>query len=320
VKILIWVLVAGLQTIFLKYNVFDWGLPLANTCHLKAFQFLERHPSPWNWFYEAILIGRDEGLRTQPALQSFFTLGLYHLIVVSGSHVLALEKIVSAVFFFLRPRAKKYLSAVFLILFSLVNRLQASCVRAFISWLVMQRAQTKTTLQGDLQFIVTCICLLLEPDWAKSLSFQLSCGATLGLAMAASFECHNTLTKKFTSTLCCTIVTTPLIFCVQPCMSWLVIPANTFAMPLFEGVLMPLSLFNIIFRPLSAVGEKIFTLVFGLSDYAAGYEKPLLCLDERKLGLWGIIYLSTVYLVWRFLLPWFFRQRFWANQKKLKRK
>src|SRR5580704_9663172 len=98
-KILIWVGVACLQTAFIKLNLFDYGMHFAEGAYNLALNLLEKHPSPWNWFYEAILIGRDEGLRSQPYLQSFFVLGLYHLIVVSGSHVLALEKIVSVVFF-----------------------------------------------------------------------------------------------------------------------------------------------------------------------------------------------------------------------------
>jgi ComEC/Rec2-related protein len=318
VKILIWVGVAFFQTLILKFNLFDYGLQFAEKAHLVAYHFLESHPSQWNWFYEAILIGRDEGLRSQPYLQSFFVLGLYHLIVVSGSHVLALEKIISVTFFFLPPKAKKAIALIFLILFCLVNRLQASCVRAFISWLVLEKKTPRPTVQGDIQMVVTCLCLILEPSWVKSLSFQLSCGATLGLAMAASFKTSHFLAKKFYSTFFCAAITSPLIFCVQPCLSWLVIPANTFAMPLFEGVLMPISLINILFRSMSFLTEKIFVFVFGLSDFFATFEKPLLCLDERKLSIWGIIYLFSVYFAWRFCLPWFFRQRFWQNQSNPK--
>lgn len=313
-KILIWITIAAAQTIFLKLNCFDFFQGLSEKSHLFALHLLEGHPSPWNWFYEAILIGRDEGLRSQPYLQSFFVLGLYHLIVVSGSHVLALEKIISTVFFFLPPKLKKTVIWTALILFCFVNRLQASCVRAFVSWLVMQKKFLKTPLQGDLQMIVTCLCLLFQPVWVKSLSFQLSCGATLGLAMASSFKASHKIKKKILSTFFCAVVTSPLIFCVQPCLSWLVIPANTFAMPLFEGILMPLSLFNIFIRPLNFLTEKIFVFVFGISDFFAQFEKPLLCLDERRLAIWGIIYLFSVYFAWRFCLPWFLRQRFWQNQ------
>jgi ComEC/Rec2-related protein len=324
VKILIWVGVATIQKIFGQINIFDWGLPLANWCHAYAFKLMEAHPSDWNWFYEAILIGRDDNLRSQETLQSFFTLGLYHLIVVSGSHVLALEKIIQTCLFFLSHRQKKVITLIFLIGFSLVNRLQASCVRAFISWLVMQKKSTKIVLQGDFQFIVTCLCLILQPSWLNSLSFQLSCGATLGLALASSLKLQGFIAKKLASTFLCAAVTSPLILCVQPCLSWLIIPANTFAMPLFEGVLMPISLINVTvgawIHPLLNLTEKVFVWVFGLSDFFAKFEKPLLCLDERKLANWGLIYLFSVYLAWRLFLPLFFRAQFWQNQKLLPQK
>jgi ComEC/Rec2-related protein len=315
-KIVIWVTLAVLQCALLKFNVLDMGLKFSQDCHSFVFHLIESHPSPWNWFYEAILIGRDDGLRNQGILRSFFVLGLYHLIVVSGSHVLALEKIIATAFFFLPPRSKKYLAFTSLVVFCLINRLQASCVRAFVSWLVVQKmGKVKATLQGDLQFIVTCLCLFFEPQWVTSLSFQLSCGATLGLAIASSFHLKKQVSKRFASTFFCALMTSPLIFCIQPCLSWLVIPANTFAMPLFEGVLMPLSLINVFIPPLGHFTEHLFSLIFGISDFVARFEKPLLCLDERKLAAWGLIYLMGVYCAWRFSLPWFYRQRFWQSQK-----
>ena len=280
---------------------------------------MEIHHTDWSWFYEAILIGRDEGLRTQNALQSFFTLGLYHLIVVSGSHVLALEKLIGHCFFFISVKKRKILVTFFLVFFCVINRLQASCVRAFVSWILVQRRSGSTPLQGDLQFVVTCLCLTLQPSWINSLSFQLSCGATLGLAIASSFKLQGFFSKKFASTFFCGVVTSPLILCVQPCLSWLVIPANTFAMPLFEGVLMPISLLNVtvgaVFQNVTHLLEKVFLWVFGLSDYLAQFEKPLLCLDERKLANWGLIYLLMVYVIWRLFLPLFFRLQFWKNQQ-----
>jgi len=266
-----WIIVAALQIILLKHNLFDSFQPLADFFYNGALHLIEGHPSPWNWFYEAILIGKDEGLRARPTLQAFFTLGLYHLIVVSGSHVLALEKIISIMTFFLPKKIQKILIVLGLIMFSLVNRLQASCVRALIAWFFSNRVSLKPSHNADLQMVITCFCLIVEPQWASSLSFQLSCAATLGLAISGSLSFKNKWYRRLGSTFLCTLTTAPLIYCVQSCLSWIIVPANTIGMPLFEGILMPISLVNVFVHQVASFTEPIFNFVFGLSDYVASF-------------------------------------------------
>lgn len=317
-KAIAWILVALVQVALVKFNCLDFFQPVANFFYDHAVSMIESHPSRWNWFYEAILVGRDEGLRQRSTLQAFFTLGLYHLIVVSGSHVVALERIIGTIAFFLPKRVQNVLTVTALLIFSLVNRLQASCVRALVAWLLARRKTLNPTHNADLQMAVTCLCLVFEPQWAQSLSFQLSCGATLGLAIAGTLHFNKPWKRRLGSTFLCTLTTGPLIYCVQACLSWIIIPANTLGMPLFEGILMPISLLNVFFRPISFLTEPVFDFVFGVSDYAATFDHPLLCLDERRLQAWGLVYIAALYFFWRFVWPSCLRKKFAMSQSLMK--
>ena len=317
-KAIAWLGAALIQVSCLKINIFDSLMPLAQSFHNCALSFIQGHPSPWNWFYEAILIGRHEGLRSNSTLQSFYTLGLFHLIVGSGLRVLSVEKIIKALTFFVPPKIQSFFVVLGIILFSLFNRLQAACLRALISWVLTRKKTLKHTHQADLQLVVTCLCLCLQPQWATSLSFQLSCGATLGLAIASGLELKGFWIQRLGASLICTLTIVPLLFCIQDCVSWIVIPANILALPVFGGLFMPLSLLNIFCRPISFLTEPLFTFVFGLTDYFAQYEHPLLCMDERNLKIWGLIYLGSVYLVWRWFWPYWLRKQFVTNQLHLR--
>ncbi len=316
-KLVIWVGVALLQILFIKLNFLNSLEKISLGFHLAAYHFLEKIPSSWNWFFEAILIGRNEGLRGRPEMQSFFTLGIYYLLVVSGIHVLALEKALQKSFRFFPTKVKNRLVFFSLLVFCLINRNQPPCFRALISYLLNKNMGTKPVLQGDLQFIITCLCLSIQPAWISSLSFQLSCAATLGIAMASSFKVKHHFGRRLLSTVLCTVSMGPLLFYIQPCVSWLIIPANIVALPLFEALIMPMSLITAVAQPLYRISEKILAAIFKLTTYFAYFEKPALCLDEQKLKAWGLIYIVALYSIWRLIIPMFYSTRFWQEQDRV---
>jgi ComEC/Rec2-related protein len=283
--------------------------------------FIQRAPSTWGWFYAAILIGQGDGIRQRPEISTFVTLGLYHLIVVSGSHVRAVEQLVKHGLSlvpreFVKDRAKKATVGFALIFFTLANRFDPSCTRAVVAWaLTLLPPKLKPQNSLDLQFVVVCLCLIIEPQWAGSLSFQLSCAASLGLTMAAPLsEKRKAGARRLISSFFCTIATAPLVFAFQPCLSWIVVPANTLAMPLFESVLMPAALGASVIPFLDRVSSPLLNLVFSLANWLCAYSEPRLCLEERKLREWGLVYLGLLYLLWRFCLPSLLRRQFWKNQ------
>lgn len=317
-KAIAWVFVAIIQVSLFKWDLLKPLQGVSNLLHSAALNFIEAHPSRWNWFYEGILIGADESFRSRPSMESFFTLGLYHLLVGAGCHVMAVEWMTTKATFFIPEKPRRLLIGLVLLSFAMVNRLQASCMRALIQWIFVQSRRRSPLPGPDLLMVVTCFCLLVQPSWAMSFSFQLSCGAALALAMASSLRPRRMgkfFSRLFSSFLCST-VTAPLIFCIQPCLSWIIIPANTFAMPVFTGMLIPLSMVSVVFRPIAFLTDFCCRGIFAVAQFAAHFEKPLLCLDERKLRICGIFYIAGLYFFWRLLLPFFIQRRFWTAQQE----
>ncbi len=316
-KTIVWILVAVFQVFLLNHNLVDSCHEVTSFFHGAAKAFINRTQSPWNWFYGAILIGEDEGIRNNLQIQSFLTLGLYHLIVVSGSHIRGLQVVVTSTTNWLPPRIQSWIVTLVLISFTLVNRMQASCMRAFLAWCLGSFGQKKffgPRSDADLNMVVICLCLAIEPAWAKSLSFQLSCSATLGLSIVRSLELEKGIGNRIAESFFCTLLTAPLVFSIQPCLSWLVIPSNTLALPFFELILMPVSLLSILLPFIRPLTDHVLIFVFGFCSWLSQFENPLFCFEERKLDSWGLVYIVFVYLSWRLVLPYYHRHRFWKNQ------
>jgi ComEC/Rec2-related protein len=314
-KSLAWILGSLAQAHLIQSDVLAWGQALAQEAHLKAVSAIGSNPSPWTWFYAAILAGADEEVRWRPELQAFMTLGLYHLIVVSGSHVHAIQKMMD---WFVRPFPKALrLLAVFLSLvgFALINRLQPACFRAVIAWVLGLAAKPTPARNADIQLVVACACLLLAPQWSRSVSFQLSCAASLGLAIVAGFEIRNPWHKRFQTALTCTVLMLPLLSQFQSCFSWLVLPANTLALPILESGLLPVSLLNVLFPWIRPLTEPLVQAVFGISDAVVTAGGPAMCFDERKMKSWGMLYLASLYGCWRLVLPLWLRRKFKVSQQ-----
>ncbi len=313
-KALGWILASLIQTLLFKFDLLKPLVGLANQLH--AFCLAHMGNSDLNWFYAAILFGDDTGLRQKSEIQSFMVLGLYHLIVVSGSHLTILDKIVIKPLFFFSPRVKIWLATVFLGVFTFANQLQAACLRAFVNWVLRKFCGRRISDEADLQVITTCFCLLLQPALCKSLSFQLSCAASMALSVVGSFQLTSTKWNKVLTPLCCILFTAPLIFNIQPCISWIVIPVNVLALPIVEFSLIPLSLVGYALPFLKFITEYCLHLMFHLLDFLAKFTEPLLCLSQEGSKNWGIVYIFSLLFVWRLLLPFFRRREFVKDQNQ----
>lgn len=102
----------------------------------------------------------------------FLQLGLYHVIVVSGAHLIFLSFLLTALS---APRAFKFL---LLFLFAVMTGLQAPVLRAGLQMLipvVLPRQHRQSLLISYL------LCLALHPPWLHSVSLNLSMIAALGM-------------------------------------------------------------------------------------------------------------------------------------------
>jgi ComEC/Rec2-related protein len=111
-------------------------------------------------------------------------IGLYHLIVVSGSHFIFLETLLQ----WLARRLGRFGDAVvffLLTLFALVCLLAPPVVRAWLSFSLRKtNDELKLGWQGQhLAFFSGVVTLFIFPEWIQSLSFMLSWGASLLIAL-----------------------------------------------------------------------------------------------------------------------------------------
>lgn len=308
---LLLLIVAGCQVLIFQTDLINALLPLANDTHHIALQWIQQNDSPWNWLYAAIVLGHDEGIRHLPMVASFITLGLYHLIVVSGGHINALEFIVEKVTTPFPTWARKTLTLTTLSIFTFANRLQAACMRASLSWIVKILFPFKCP---EDQFFCGALCLLiLQPSWVHSLSFQLSCGASLALVCSRQFQMPQKIFQQFLTTLLVTLFIAPLLFRIQPCQSWLTLASNTLIKTPFEIFLFPAALLASIIPIFKPLVDPVLLLIQNSTGSIAQFAEPHLCL-ESEVGPWGFPYVSCLYFSWRLVLPHAARKTFWSKQ------
>lgn len=302
-----------LLTLFRILLPTEWNnsflINLSHQFHELCSHLINTQNSPYAWFYKAVLLGEDTGIRQKSEVNAFMALGIYHIIVVSGSHLTLLQKILGRILFLAPSKIKSMLTAVFLTLFTLANQWQAACLRAFLAWILKHFWSRNFINAADLQIFATLGCLLLDPSLSRSLSFQLSCTAGAGVAMGQSLS-----QRGFLTPILCVVLTAPLIFQVQPCLSWLIIPVNIFALSLVEIFVLPLSLVNVFLPFTAAITEPCLKLFFKILEGVAQFQKPLFCIQEQSLKSWGFIYVACIYFFWRLLLPVFIRSQFRKSQ------
>lgn len=99
--------------------------------------------------------------------------GLYHLIVVSGTHLVLLDRLLQIAL----PRRLRFLNPLFLGFFCLMSSWQAPVVRAWLQSCVRRKSESETAAALN----AWLLCLALHPQWIHSLSLHLSAAAGLAL-------------------------------------------------------------------------------------------------------------------------------------------
>lgn len=153
----------------------------------------------------------------KPAANSEYRLlqlsGLLHLVVVSGSHLIFIEQIISNLF----GRFKFKMAAKITVLtsFALLTGFQPPVVRALCS-LLLSHLQSSAKLFWNppaVTLFAGLITLTIAPHWWKSISLQLSW--TAALALQISFV-GQTFSRKIKQHLCIFILMFPLLMQFAP--------------------------------------------------------------------------------------------------------
>lgn len=181
------VLVISISEVDLFVGISD----LTNSLHIQCLNFTPH--SLYSNIYAALVCGKD--LDGTELTQSLKNLGIYHVIIVSGSHLVFLSSLIEI--FFSTPHLKKLRFVAFpiLLFYSLATGFEPPVVRALAS-IGISALQKKNKLfwnQNEVIFISVLICLALFDPWKKSYSLLLSYVASITLSLSSR---NNSLLKN----------------------------------------------------------------------------------------------------------------------------
>lgn len=206
--------------------------------------------SPLN---RAFICGED--LQDFQITTDFKVLGLIHILVVSGGHLVA---ILSLLRFFSSGKHFRILFP-FVLTYSWMAGFQPPVVRATIQIVLcrLNKNLNSNLFATELCLLSGILCLSLESMWTSSLSLQLSWLASLILAFANDFEEDS-----------CDLTRSSLIYLIMPpLLLSLGIPvpfsiaANLIIAPLMSFVLLPLGLFALVYHPATVLSDQTWSLV-----------------------------------------------------------
>ena len=255
------------------FDLHELFLPWTSQWHSLCVSWVERGRS-WDFVYRSLVCGH--ALPRGSFYESLKLMGLVHLMVISGMHLLFLERLLSRGLFLLPSKSVFKKAWIFLCLgfYAMVCSLKPPVVRALVSLLVRDfNERFKLHWPGPQRVLVTgALCLALFPHWSLSYSLILSWGASLSLS----------LTRGIFREGVCFLCLYPLLLPLAPqnltnlFFQWALAP-------LLSYVLFPLSLLASVVSPLrggvdglwALVGEGFSFLTLSLPPLGEGKSFPL---------------------------------------------
>lgn len=151
---------------------------------------------------------------TKEFYQQLKVVGLLHLVVLSGINITLLAAIVSS----MTKHFSKYISTLItilsIILFVIFVGPKAPIIRAafmgILTHVAIITGRKSYTLYG--LFLSVIFVLIFWPDWLRTVSMQLSYGATLGIVLFGQGKNNNFFVKNLRLTFAAQIFTAPIIF------------------------------------------------------------------------------------------------------------
>lgn len=232
-----------------------------------------------------ILFGID--LKASPNFYNDIkTVGLLHLVVLSGINITILCAIVSGVTHNFGKRASILITILTVVLFILFVGPKAPIVRAgvmgiltFVAIINGRRNFTLYALIISLLFIT-----VFFPKWISTVSLQLSYAATIGIILFGQTSSKNRIWQELKISLAAQLLTTPIIFIYFRQISLIAPLSNLLVAPLIP-VLMVLG---------------FITAILGKIDYSLGLIPAQLCYGILAYIVWIIEVLAD--------LPFIFHQ------------
>jgi competence protein ComEC len=227
----------------------------------------ELYPEPFSGILKAMLIGEQQAL-DMPTQEIFSTLGLIHVLSISGLHV---SLFVAMLYFLLllcgMTREKSaLLIIVFLPFYAILTGGSSPVIRSVIMASMMLLAVILRKTSDSVSFLALAflVQLIWNPYQLWEAGFQLSFLITLGLVFYVEPLAHHIPVPwhRFRQALSVMIVSQVLSFPIVAVYfyqySWLSAPVNLIFVPIYSVVILPLSTISLLISFLSIGWGKIF--------------------------------------------------------------
>lgn len=151
---------------------------------------------------------------TKEFYQQLKVVGLLHLVVLSGINITLLSSMISSSTKFLSKQWSTLITILTIILFVIFVGPQAPIIRAafmgILTHVAIITGRKNYTIYA--LFLSFFFILIFWPGWLKTVSLQLSYGATLGIILFGQGKNNNWIIKNLRLTFASQIFTVPIIF------------------------------------------------------------------------------------------------------------
>lgn len=192
-------------------------------------------------------------------------MGMAHIIVVSGAHLLWLEHGYRK----LTPSTFHFLIGPLLLIYCGVSLFQPPAVRSLFHWTastVSERYGLNWSLENRLT-ISLLLSLMFQPAWSTSLSLMLSWLAGLGVCLGQQAFPKSPPFQQV-------VISSVLLPALGPFggITALQLASNILITPVVAAILFPLAALGLVFPPAAMVQDLIWYAVFGIGDWLSPLE------------------------------------------------
>ena len=291
------ILFISLSSWFPFLDIFHISTELHNLC-LEKLNF----NTPLSEIYKALICGKK--LPNSPTKELFLKGGLIHLTVISGAHLLFLERFWKKIPLpiFLKTHGLFFV----LILYALASQLHPPVVRALFSFFLFQLSRSLKLFWSP--NLITCfsaiLCLIYKPLWVFSFSLQISLLACFLQRISTS-----SIKKAFFI----------YLFILPVINRWqdlhpLTVLINWIFAPVISSLLFPLSFLSPFIPKMYILTDFLWTLflkVLKLVDFFPS-KSPLMNWSIPEDWMW--FYISFVCLI--IFVTNYFKKIYWLYPKK----
>lgn len=241
------------------FSLFSYfGVELHQSCLRQAPK------NEHKFFYQALVCGKN--LPVNGDVFRLKKLGLIHLMVVSGAHLMFLVQMLKTI---LPTKTFYYLRLPLSFLFVMNCQFKTPLLRAWLHYAISDfNSLLRLFIPSSTVLLLSVlICLSHQPEQFKSVSLLLSWLASLGIQKGKN---------PFTQSFLIYIFTFPILLSIYPLSIWSIL-INTFLAPPIGWILFPVSLLSFFFKFLIPLTNQLWSLLFYLLEWVSiAFPKTLL--------------------------------------------